>query len=131
MEYIYFRSFSRAKLKTTVGPEIEEEENDKDLSQFPIGIVPPKTNDRSKMITATDKRNFKALCRGLELLPIEETSKLKCYYQLMARDPYFWLHPMKVGVEEMWLNFLHTKVLIFAPNFLPLRLRNITPTHIK
>ena len=83
------------------------------------------------MITATDKRNFKALCRGLELLPIEETSKLKCYYQLMARDPYFWLHPMKVGVEEMWLNFLHTKVLIFAPNFLPLRLRNITPTHTK
>ena len=81
------------------------EEEDNNPSNYKIGLIPPKTNDRSKMITKTDRRNFDALCRGLPLLPAEKSKDLKCYYQSQHRDsygkpvapnPYFLLHPLKV-----------------------------------
>ena len=75
--------------------DIEAEDNDP--TNYHIGIIPPKTQDRNKMISATDHRNFKALCRGLELLPKEKAKNLKCYYYLRKEeDPYFLLQPLKV-----------------------------------
>jgi len=82
---------------------------DDDPSNYEIGIIPPKTNDRAKMITTTDRRNFDALCRGLQLLPAEKSKHLKCYYQRqhsdsygnpVAPNPYFMLHPLKVEVSH-------------------------------
>ena len=55
------------KLKNTHDPidprsqDLVEEDNDP--SNYEIGIIPPKTNDRAKMISKTDRRNFDALCR--------------------------------------------------------------------
>ena len=90
---------------------------DDDPSNYEIGIIPPKTNDRAKMITTTDRRNFDALCRGLQLLPAEKSKHLKCYYQRqhsdsygnpVAPNPYFMLHPLKVRPIQFLKDFILT-----------------------
>ena len=65
-----------------------------------------QTTDRSKMITSTDRRNFKALCRGLDLLPTEKSKHFKCFYRQRGEegDPFFWMQPLKVRghVQTTW-----------------------------
>merc|ERR1712123_454247 len=65
---------------------------------FPLGIIPPKTNDPAKMTTEQDFINFKALCRGQDILPAKFRKHLQCFYST-RNDPYFTIHP--VAVEEV------------------------------
>ena len=37
--------------------------------KYPLGLIPPKTNDPAQMTTEQDIKNFKALCRGRDILP--------------------------------------------------------------
>ena len=71
------------------------EDQDEDISTFQLGVIPPKTQDRDKMITANDHRNFAALCRGVPLLPRSISKNLQCYYTTQG-DPYFLYQPLKV-----------------------------------
>ena len=72
-----------------------EEEGPEDVSKYKLGIVPPKTHDRDKMVTDGDNLNFAALCRGVDLLPVNVAKDLKCYYTT-KNDPYYKLHPVQV-----------------------------------
>ena len=71
------------------------EDQDEDISTFKLGVIPPKTQERDKMITANDHRNFAALCRGVPLLPRSISKNLQCYYTTQG-DPYFLYRPLKV-----------------------------------
>ena len=42
--------------------------------------------------------NYAALCRGIDILPAEQRSKLLCHYSIRS-DPYFILAPVKVEVH--------------------------------
>ena len=42
--------------------------------------------------------NYAALCRGVDILPAQQRSKLFCFYSIRS-DPYFILHPVKVEVQ--------------------------------
>ena len=84
-----------AHLGPKVGKVRDDSENDDDISQYKLGIVPPKTQDRDKMVTDGDNLNFAALCRGVELLPANVSKDLKCYLSTKA-DPYYKLHPLQV-----------------------------------
>jgi len=64
---------------------------------FPLGLIPPKTNDRAKMTTEQDKKNFHALCRGQDILPARYRKHLNCFYST-RNDPYFTIHPVAVEV---------------------------------
>ena len=70
-----------------------------DPSSYKLGVIPPKTQDRDKMITSNDHRNFAALCRGLELLPQSITKSLQCYYTTQG-DWFFLLQPLKMEVHH-------------------------------
>lgn len=76
-----------------------EEEGPEDVSKYKLGIVPPKTHDRDKMVTDGDNLNFAALCRGVDLLPVNVAKDLKCYYTT-KNDPYYNLHPVQVEVHH-------------------------------
>jgi len=75
------------------------EDQDEDISTFQLGVIPPKTQDRDKMITANDHRNFAALCRGVPLLPRSISKNLQCYYTTQG-DPYFLYQPLKMEVHH-------------------------------
>jgi len=64
---------------------------------FPLGRIPPKTSDPTKMTTEQDLINFKALCRGQDILPARYRKHLTCYYSTRD-DPYFTIHPVAVEV---------------------------------
>ena len=83
-----------AHLGPKVGKVSPDNENDDDISQYKLGIVPPKTQDRDKMVTDGDNLNFAALCRGVDLLPANVAKDLRCY--LSTNDPYYKLHPLQV-----------------------------------
>jgi len=87
-----------AHLGPKVGKISEDSKNDDDISQYKLGIVPPKTQDRDKMVTDGDNLNFAALCRGVDLLPANVAKDLRCY--LSTNDPYYKLHPLQVEVHH-------------------------------
>ena len=85
-------------LKKKVGTfnDLDEAETiEEDLSKYKLGVVPPKTQDREKMVTEGDRLNFAALCRGVDLLPASVTKNLNCYLTTKD-DPYYKLHPLQV-----------------------------------
>ena len=64
---------------------------------FPLGLIPPKTGDPAQMTTEQDIKNFKALCRGQDILPAHYRKHLNCFYST-RNDPYFTIHPVAVEV---------------------------------
>jgi len=90
-----------SQIKQKVGKEATDETEtvEEDLSRYKLGIIPPKTQDREKMVTEGDKMNFAALCRGVDLLPAHVTKDLKCYLTT-KNDPYYNLHPLQVEVHH-------------------------------
>ena len=63
-----------------------------------LGEIPPKTDDPEQLTTEQDQINFKALCKGQDILPSSYRSKLLCFYSTRD-DPYFTIHP--IAVEEV------------------------------
>ena len=47
---------------------------------YVLGVVPPKTQDFSKMTTEEDRVNYDALCRGEDLLEPAVRRNIGCYY---------------------------------------------------
>ena len=92
-----------SQIKQKVGKEATDETETvrEDLSRYKLGIIPPKTQDREKMVTEGDKMNFAALCRGVDLLPAHVTKDLKCYLTTKD-DPYYNLHPLQVFVYMIY-----------------------------
>jgi hypothetical protein len=77
-------------------PREEDDVNPSAKQVYKLGVIPPKTHDRSKMVTDNDRFNYAALCRGLDLLPPSMSKDLKC--SLVTRgNPYYILHPIKVA----------------------------------
>ena len=63
--------------------------------KYPLGLIPPKTSDPAQMTTEQDIKNFKALCRGQDILPAHYRKHLNCFYST-RNDPYFTIHPVAV-----------------------------------
>lgn len=76
--------------------------------KYKIGYVPPKTTDLNKQVTEYDRKNLDALCRGVDLLPPSQRSKLLCYYTA-ENNPYFLIGPLKMEVAH---NYPH-EIIIF------------------
>lgn len=74
-----------------------EEENSAGRAAFNLGVVPPKTNIREKMICEDDKINYYALCKGNTLADPAIMDKLQCYYSTQGQ-PYFTIHPIAIEV---------------------------------
>ena len=83
------------KMGTVLENESVDEEETEDISKYKLGIIPPKTHVREKMVTEGDHVNFAALCRGVDLLPVNVAKDLKCYLSTQD-DHYYKLHPLQV-----------------------------------
>ena len=57
---------------------------DSDERVYRLGHIPPRTRDAEKYKTADDDINYRALCRGRELLNASERAHLKCHLSDLA-----------------------------------------------
>ena len=56
-----------------------------------------------------------ALCRGEDILPPSERSKLVCYFSSM-NNPYFIIQPIKVFIYWLLFSFLIERILRRCPS---------------
>lgn len=82
-------------LESAIGTDDTKQHQPKE-EEYKLGVIPPKTFDRDKMVTDQDNKNFAALCRGLDLLPTRIRKHLKCFFSTQD-DPYYILHPLKAS----------------------------------
>ena len=54
----------------------EDAEDDEGGYVYRLGNVPPKTHDPKRLQTDDDKINYRALCRGKDILPASIRSRL-------------------------------------------------------
>lgn len=87
------------QMLSQVEVHLGKQQQEPQLETAPLGIIPPKTHDRDKMITPGDSMNFAALCRGQQLLPASVAKDLNCFFSTRG-DPYFLLQPLKVEVHH-------------------------------
>ena len=83
-------------------PGFRDTDEDEDGSEraYVLGHIPPRTRDPDKYKTADDDINYRALCRGRDLLAAPERAHLKCHFSSLLLHPFYRLGPMKVEVAH-------------------------------
>ena len=87
---------------------------DSDERVYRLGHIPPRTRDAEKYKTADDDINYRALCRGRDLINASERAHLKCHLSDLTH-PFF--RVVKQDILHWKRNYTYSK---FSLRDLPL-----------